>query len=173
MPELTPVVVVMYVGLVVAVITDLREAKIRNWTTFPMMVMGLAINASMGGWEGLTMSLYGLLVAFAIYFPLAKFGAFAPGDGKLMMGCGALMGTTFMIEATFASLILFLPVGFFLLLISGRLGSFKHAVLWTYRRYMLGHLDAEKPEAKLWPFGLMLIVGVLTASLTDWFDVIS
>ena len=76
----------------VAAVTDLWRHKIYNWTTYPGILAGIAINAGQGGWDGLTESLAGL--ALCGFIMLACFVLFQVGGGdvKLLAMTGACLG---------------------------------------------------------------------------------
>ena len=162
--------IVMAAGMTIACYTDLRTTKIRNWLTFPMMLLGLIINTVVGGCAGLAMSAIGLVVAFAFYFVMAAMGVLAAGDGKLMMGVGALMGVAFVAEATLASMILFIPVGLGYLIVTGKLGRLAHTAMFLYRKMAMGDKDAIAPEQTYIPHALTLTLGASVAWATDWFN---
>ncbi len=119
------------------------------------------------------MSLAGLGLAFPIYYGFAVAGIMAPGDGKLMMGVGALVGWVEMIEATLASLVVSIPVAFIVLAVKGRLGNFGHVVLYTYRRWALGHKEDKAVEPTYMPHAVTLAIGTAVAHTTQWFDFIT
>ncbi|MCA9568485.1 MAG: prepilin peptidase [Myxococcales bacterium] len=118
MEALTPQLVVTLVGCAIAVVTDLRTGKIFNNLTLPMMALGLAINASIGAWW---IGVYGLLAATAVHYTLWRLGVQKGGDAKLLMGVGALMGWSFMLEASAYYAVLYLPVGLTVLWLRGKL----------------------------------------------------
>ena len=82
-------------GLVVTV-TDLRLNKIYNVVTFPMIVVGLLLNAlpadygvAAGDW---TVGAYGLVVGLGILFLPFALDLVKAGDVKYLAGVGALGG---------------------------------------------------------------------------------
>ena len=52
-------------GLLVASVTDLREQKIYNWLTFPMIALGIAYNSTLG--QGWAFALTGLAAATVLH----------------------------------------------------------------------------------------------------------
>lgn len=76
----------------IAAATDLWRHKIYNWTTYPGILAGIALNAGLDGWEGLTESLAGFALCgfiMLVCFVLFQLGG---GDVKLMAMTGALLG---------------------------------------------------------------------------------
>ena len=94
---LTPLVkVLLLVTGVVVSITDLRCRKIHNVVTFPMMLVGLALNAAprdlrlaAGDWH---VGAYGFAVGFGLMFVPFALGMLKAGDVKYVAGVGALGG---------------------------------------------------------------------------------
>jgi Flp pilus assembly protein protease CpaA len=77
--------------LAVAVFTDLKERKIRNWLTVPMFVLGLGAAWLTGGVPGLIASLKGAGVCLLVLM-IVPFQRVGGGDLKLAAGCGAWLG---------------------------------------------------------------------------------
>jgi len=77
----------------VASVTDLRRQKIYNWTTYPGILAGLALNAAAEGWPGAEDALWGFLVCGGsmlvcfVFFP-----DLGGGDVKLMAMLGSGLG---------------------------------------------------------------------------------
>jgi prepilin peptidase CpaA len=79
--------------ILTAAVYDLRFRRIPNWLTVSGVVGGIALNAFLyQGWEGISLSLGGLAVAFASYFLLYLIRAMGAGDVKLMAAIGAMVG---------------------------------------------------------------------------------
>ncbi len=78
----------------IAAAYDLRERRIPNMLTFPMVFAGLVAATLLGGWgwDGFLTSLVGMfVVGFPCLMVYARGGGGA-GDVKLMMGVGAWCG---------------------------------------------------------------------------------
>jgi Flp pilus assembly protein protease CpaA len=162
---LTPAEWIAAAGLLVASYTDAREQKIYNWLTFPLMVVGLAVNATIG--QGLVFSLIGLLAAFALHFTLFAVGVERAGDSKLAMGLGALVGWSLMLETTVWTLLLLLPIGIAVLAIRGRLGNLKTVAHHVAARAQ-GIDVKEPPPLTLMAFGPTMACAAVVARTTDW-----
>lgn len=163
--EWTPQVVVLLIGLGVAAVTDARTGRIPNALTFPMMVLGIVIHATLGPdrWLGLL----GCGAALAVHYPLWTVGVEKAGDAKLMMGLGACLGWREMVEASFWLAILYLPIGLLMLAVQGKLSNLVATARWTLRKAQ-GQDAGEKPEATWLRTGPIIAVGGVLAWLTSW-----
>ena len=160
---LTPQLVVLFLGLVVACWTDLRTGKIRNALTLPMVALGIAMNLSLG--TGAT-GAWGLLAAIAIYYPLWIVRVQKGGDAKLWMGIGALMGPWFVFEASLWYAVIYLPIGLLILVIRGKLWNLVDAMMWTYAKAQ-GQDVGEAPEGTELRTAPVIAAAVLIALFTE------
>lgn len=90
-----PAVIYSVLGilLLVAVYTDFRWGRIRNWATLPAVVLGLGLNAAFFGLPGLERAGEGLGLALAFSLVLSAVGRLmGAGDMKFLMAIGALAG---------------------------------------------------------------------------------
>lgn len=78
--------------LVPAVISDVRYQRIPNALVFAFWLAGPFLHGVLAGWAGLANSGLGLVLAFAVTFPLWLVGWFGAGDVKLVAAVGALVG---------------------------------------------------------------------------------
>lgn len=112
---------VLFLLCVVAIVTDWRERKIKNWLTFPTMAWGAAwwALATPQWWGGVA----GVLLGFLVAMPFWRFlPALKAGDVKMLMAGGALLGPEAAIRAVLLTLVLGLPAGILVLAVKGRLG---------------------------------------------------
>ena len=86
-------------AFVIATVTDLREQRIPNVLTFPLMLAGLVIHGMAGGLGGLTFAVQGLAVGLVVMLIPYMIGVMGAGDVKLMAATGALLGTTAVLHA--------------------------------------------------------------------------
>ena len=156
--------------LAVATATDVARHKIFNWTTYPGMVVALALNGAGDlaarwspadaallkslGWIGLTASLVGLLVCgfvLLVCYVLLRVGG---GDVKLMATIGAVLGPEKGVEAMLWTFVLGGCAA--LIVLIWRVGPWRLAsrvarqVLWSLRLRRWSPLSEEE-RAQLQP----------------------
>ena len=88
--------------------TDIRETRIPNWLSLPLLAAGLLYAGIQGGWGGLGDALIGAVVASAIFVWAYIAFSGGAGDAKFMMGVGAWLGY----DAALAEAIAISLVGF-------------------------------------------------------------
>lgn len=86
--------------LAVCLYTDLREQKIKNKFSVPLMAAGFLTNLALRG-VGWANSLWGIVLPFAVFFLFFYLRMFRAGDIKAMMAVGAIMGYRFIGNAIF------------------------------------------------------------------------
>lgn len=89
------VLLLLVLGLAVA--SDLREKKIKNWITLPAALLGFGINTAANGMEGLLFSGKGWLFPVLLLFILYLINVMGAGDIKLYAAVGAIMGFPFVL----------------------------------------------------------------------------
>ena len=85
----------------ISAVSDIRTAKVRNETFIAGVLLGVTMNAAIGGWQGAGYSLLGLVLPILIFLPFSsnKFSIFGfrgikiigMGDVKLFGYLGALV----------------------------------------------------------------------------------
>ncbi|MCP4837259.1 MAG: hypothetical protein GY895_21145 [Phycisphaera sp.] len=76
----------------IASFTDIRETRIPNWLTFPLIISGLIQAPILGGWAGTGDAFLGMLVASGLFVWAYVFHGGGAGDAKIMMGIGLWLG---------------------------------------------------------------------------------
>lgn len=140
--------------VLLASVTDLLEHKIYNLLTFPMMLVGVLGYAAAGDrwWEGFA----ALIAVGAPFFLLGAlfelFGAvlLKPGDVKLFMAVGALLGLKTGGYAAVCSVIAWAPIGIAVIVINGRFREMRKMFSKDYKPWLA-------------PFGLAIGIGTLWA----------
>lgn len=82
----------MLAVLTVAVATDVRCGKIRNWLTLPVIGIGPVLGLAQGGWQKASPSLAGIGVMVLVAAVLMTFHMVGGGDAKLLVAVGSLLG---------------------------------------------------------------------------------
>jgi prepilin peptidase CpaA len=167
-----PVSVVMFASLVAAA-TDLRQFKIYNILTLPLIASGILYYAAGGGWAGLVQSAVGASLAAMILFVPYLCGALGGGDLKLMVGVGAWLGAPWTVYVLLASSI---ASGAYAVALVLRYGGYRRLVqnvqVLYYKLKALGTyigpeedieaiLTRQDRYRRAIPFGAMVAVGVV------------
>mgnify|MGYP000982563439 CR=1 FL=1 len=153
--------IVLILGCLYSVYTDMRTKKIKNYITFPLMLLGLIYNLYINGLGGLVFSLKGLFISGGLTVSLALIGGFGMGDVKLFMGIGAIKGYKF------TSVVLVIS------LFSSILGSFvinpKRFIegiknVYNTIKYKLHHVSykiTEKESSWVLAYGIYIFIGLI------------
>ncbi len=91
MDELKIKYLVCAIIILIAAYIDIRDRRIPNTLTLPLIVFGFLINLLIQGSSGLYYSFLGFLLAGLPFLMLYSVGAMGGGDVKLMMGVGAVL----------------------------------------------------------------------------------
>ena len=87
----------------IAAWTDWHERKVFNKHTYPLVIVGLVTHTIALGWAGLGDGLLSVALALVIGLVLSTFGWMGGGDIKLLMGVGASLGMSTLLQVTFYS----------------------------------------------------------------------
>lgn len=176
--------VILIALLLVSAITDVRQNKIFNWTTYPGILIALLLNAFAALWGeesastvpwlgavGLSQSLGGLLACGGLMLVCFVFFRIGGGDVKLMAMIGAYLGVELGIEALLWTFVLAAGLG--LIILVWRVGAWRllsrvaRQVLYSLRIGGWSALDAS--ERGQLQFGLFLAPAAIAAVLMVWF----
>ncbi|MBI3039859.1 prepilin peptidase [bacterium] len=103
---------VAILGASVAMVTDMKWGKIYNWLTFPLIILGIALNSYFFGLKGFGTSLAASTLGCGFYMGLAIIGAVGMGDVKLLGAIGALGGIKFVLSVFLFSAVVGIPHSF-------------------------------------------------------------
>jgi prepilin peptidase CpaA len=167
-----PVVALLAMVVLAAAASDLKRRKIPNGLALGGVMLGLALNAKLGGWGGLRASAWGLAVGFGLYFGLYLLHAMGAGDVKLMGAVGAVAGWQAWISIFLATSIAGAVLGLIVAASKGRLRQtlwntgYLAKELLSFRAPWLTHehLDVKHPDTLRLPHGVAIAVGSLTVA---------
>lgn len=155
---------VLMLALCIAVYTDLRVQKIRNWTTFPLILFGVIGNAYLGGSSGFAFGGLGFLMGFGLFLPVYLVGGVGPGDVKLFAGVGAVKGWLFAFTAWLGACIFGALMAVAWLFFKG--DGWKQ-VRFTLNSLLTGTFMVQRlekvSEKQKYPYALAIFAGVLAA----------
>jgi prepilin peptidase CpaA len=169
MPDLPTVMLLLFTAT--AAVTDFRNHKIYNWTTYPGILLAFAVHYLRNGWDseylGLTDSLKGFAACGGLMLVCFLFFGIGGGDVKLMAMQGAFLGLEQGVEALVWTLVL--GGGAALALLIWRVGLWRlitrvvRHVLWSLR---LGNwLPLAEDELKQLQAPLFLAPAALVAAI--------
>ena len=161
--------------VIVAAVYDIRFRRIPNWLVITGFCLGLALNVFPVRLEGLTLTLLGAGLAFAIYLPFFALRAMGAGDVKLMIAIGAFVGARNWLILFLITAILGGILAVCLLLIRGGLiRALKNVlfILGELVRLRLPYqgdpaLDVKHPRAVTLPHGVSIALGTLVFLLLE------
>ncbi|NND98339.1 MAG: prepilin peptidase [Pirellulaceae bacterium] len=180
MTQFVPIGVALVLCML-AGITDIRSLRIYNWLTVPALLSGMIFQFAMHGAAGLTDSLAGVLISFAVLLVPFMIGAMGAGDVKLMSALGAWVGGLF---ASQIILVACLLTGVASVIAILRRGGIRAAWLnvrisWYRLQTLKHHLVMDEPDelramqsdperkSDLIPFSIMLLLAVLLVLLVQ------
>ena len=147
---------------------DVRYRRIPNVLVLGLLIGGLTINISFGGFNGALTSLEGFALAFLPMFLIHLFGAMGAGDVKLFGAVGSVNGVS-MVPLTFVVVVMLGAVlAIYTMLRSGTMFSTLHGVLRIFVGIMPGWempRFAIPPDRKhTIPYGVAIMLGSLIAA---------
>lgn len=87
-----PELILTFAVMAVACYTDIKEGKIKNWTTLPVALLAFILAFYQNGYVGLIWSIKGWGVGSVIFIVTWFLGFSGAGDAKFMGALGALLG---------------------------------------------------------------------------------
>jgi prepilin peptidase CpaA len=151
----------------VCVVSDLRTLRIPNLLTGPAIVIGLALNAWLLGWEGARLSLTGFGLAVLLLFVPFALGGIGGGDVKMMGAVGSLLGPHLVTQGLILGVVL---GGLFAVVQLARLARLREKLAATWSMFGNAILTrsleplkapASRPDAVALPYSLPLGLGTV------------
>lgn len=147
---------------------DVRYRRIPNVLVLSLLIGGLIINISFGGFSGALTSLEGLGLAFLPMFLIHLFGAMGAGDVKLFGAVGAVIGVS-LVPLTFVIVVMLgAALAVYTMLRSGTVFSTLHGVLRIFVGMMPGwempRFAIPSDRRHTIPYGVAIMLGSLIAA---------
>jgi prepilin peptidase CpaA len=147
---------------------DVRYRRIPNVLVLGLLIGGLTINISFGGFNGGLTSVEGFALAFLPMFLIHVFGAMGAGDVKLFAAVGSVIGVS-MVPLTFLVVVMLgAAIAVYTMFRSGTVFSTLHGVLRIFVGIMPGWempRFAIPPDRKhTIPYGVAIMLGSLIAA---------
>ncbi len=83
---------VLFFGLLIAGILDVRSSRVPNFLTFPLALIGMGFHAFSESGAGIVFSLSGLGLGLVLLLGFYMYGGMGAGDVKLLAAVGAIVG---------------------------------------------------------------------------------
>lgn len=147
---------------------DVRYRRIPNVLVLSLLIGGLIINISFGGFTGGIASLEGFGLAFLPMFLIHLFGAMGAGDVKLFGAVGAVIGVS-MVPLTFVIVVMLgAALAIYTMLRAGTVFSTLHGVLRIFVGIMPGwempRFAIPSDRRHTIPYGVAIMLGSLIAA---------
>jgi prepilin peptidase CpaA len=152
---------------VMAAITDVRERRIPNRLTYPAMISGLVLQASMHGWRGLLLGLGGGFLFGGVFLLFHLVRAMGAGDVKLGAALGCIIGPAGSLQVMFATAIAGGALAIIIMVFTGRVLQTLRSTLSVAGFHALHGLrthpvvNLDNPTALRMPYGLAFAAGTL------------
>jgi prepilin peptidase CpaA len=163
--------VLLFIFLAICVYTDIAKRKVYNFTTFPVIILGIGFNLLYFGLPGLKDSLSGFAVGFIFMFIFYLLGGLGGGDVKFMAAVGAVKGFDFAVMGGFYGAIVGGIGAIIAALLAKRLWIvIKRLFLAIFCFFTFRSLDSLKmtDEKSIYlPYTVFLSVGILIR----WFEI--
>ncbi|HBV86972.1 MAG TPA: peptidase A24 [Desulfosporosinus sp.] len=150
----------------IAAFTDWREHKIYNKLLLPAFTIALLLNTLQDGVSGLTSSLLGAVMGFALLLIPYLMGGMGAGDVKLLAVIGAFGGIMFVLTSFLYGAVIGGVISLYLLVRRQTLGN-------TLKYFLLFFLILRKPQQfsnainntnkEKFPYGIAIVIGTFIA----------
>jgi prepilin peptidase CpaA len=146
--------------------TDWRQRRIPNWLTVPGLLVGVALNAVLGGLSGLKTSLLGAGLGLVLLLPLVALRSLGAGDWKLAGALGAFVGPGPMLDLLIVSVFVAGFMALALVIYKRRvketLRNIARLVASLFTFHMPGaEVSLDNPQSLRVPYGVALALTVV------------
>ena len=147
---------------------DVRYRRIPNVLVLGLLIGGLTINTSFGGFSGALASIQGFALAFIPMLLIHLFGAMGAGDVKLFGAVGSVIGVS-MVPLTFVVVVMLgAALAIYTMMRSGTVFSTLHGVLRIFVGIMPGwempRFAIPSDRKHTIPYGVAIMLGSLLAA---------
>jgi prepilin peptidase CpaA len=159
--------VVAVIVAIIAAITDVREGRIPNKLTYPAFILGILMQAILGGWRGVLSGLLGGVLFGGLFLVLYIVKAMGAGDVKLAAALGCLAGASASLNLMAATAVFGGILAFIYMVRARRVAqTFRNtlSILVFHRHFGLQvhpTVNLENPEALRMPYGLAFAAGTV------------
>ncbi len=150
-----------------AALVDVRQRRIPNRLTYPMMICGLVVQTLVNGWHGLLFSVLGGLFFGGIFMLFYLVRAMGAGDVKLAAALGCVVGLSASVNVLLSTALAGGVLALIYVAFSGRLmTTLKNTarVFGFHARHGLHshpEVNLDNPKAVRMPYGLAFAAGTL------------
>lgn len=171
---------VVLIASLVAALTDLKDRRIPNILTLPLLVAGLVQAAWFDGFDGLKSSLLTAVILGLPYVLLFLFAGGGAGDAKLMAAVGAWLGLPNGVAALVAISVCAVVLALLRALFAKRffevLNNIRFMMLSFLfflstkgsAKYVGGMETADDKTALTIPYGPAIFAGLVAAAIYSW-----
>jgi len=152
--------------------SDWRSRRIPNWLTVPALVVGIAINSWLAGWQGARLSLLGAGLGLLLLFPFVLVRSLGAGDWKFAGALGAFLGPTPLLNVLVITIVIAGLMALGLIIWKKRIRQTARNIWQILKAYLALHLPGrefslENPDSAKVPFGVAMALAVIfyTASV--------
>lgn len=151
--------------LVIAVVTDVRYGKIKNWLTLPAIAIGPLVHYAEGGSSYALYSLEAIGVMLLVSLVFIAFGVFGGGDIKLLLAVGSLGGMALVRDSLLCTALAGGLLSIFYLMHRRMAGDMAKRIanfIWLKMIFGAGSLDGVRTGIKM-PYSIAIAVGTVVA----------
>lgn len=160
--ETTPFQLTALAIAAVAVYTDTKRGIIPNRLTFPALVLGIGLHATLGGLDGAKFAASGAALGLALFLLPFLVGNMGAGDVKLLAALGAFVGPVLIVSTFFLSVFLGGVIALFLLVRNAGLNGMKLSAMTGWS----GLLSLSEGGTRMgFPFASAIFFGLFASLL--------